>query len=308
MGITQGNELTIRVRDYNLDTTLASGQVFRWHRANGAWEGVLDGHWLRLRQRDENQITVHSAVPIRSWGFVEHFLQTKVDLAPILTAFPAEPLIGRAVAAFPGLRLLRQLPWECLASFLLSSNKQIRQFSLTIEAMCRAYGVPVVTPPGGQATYTFPEPERIAAVPERELRSLKTGYRAPYLLATARAIADRTVDLVALHQASVEEARTILMELPGVGRKIADCVLLFAYGFASAFPVDVWIEKIIWQWYFAKRPPRSSEIQDLASQRFGPHPGYVQQYLYHYARLGAPLDPPPESTSPSPMPPSVTTV
>jgi N-glycosylase/DNA lyase len=131
----------------------------------------------------------------------------------------------------------------------------------------------------------FPSAARLASASEAELRACKMGFRAPFLLATARRIAEGQCDLSRLQTLPLEAARAELMSLPGVGRKIADCVLLFAYGYPRAFPVDVWIAKALQQLYFPRRRVRLSRLQQFANAHFGPNAGYAQQYLFHYMRL-----------------------
>jgi N-glycosylase/DNA lyase len=189
-----------------------------------------------------------------------------------------------AVTACRGLRLLRQDPWECLASFILSSTKQIVQIRQIIRALCDCYGESVAVPPGYPPARAFPSPALLAATTEAELRACKMGFRAPYLLAAARRIAAGELDLSRIRHLPVETARAELMELPGVGRKIADCVLLFAYGFQSAFPVDVWVMKALRQLYFSRRRANLQRLHRFAATHFGPNAGYAQQYLFHYMR------------------------
>ncbi|MCS7338667.1 MAG: hypothetical protein NZ739_10605 [Verrucomicrobiae bacterium] len=185
------------------------------------------------------------------------------------------------------MRLLRQDPWECLASFILSSNNHVRRIREMIATLCERYGEPVEVPPGYPPAFAFPEPERIAAATERELRRCKLGFRAPYLLGAARAVARREPDLTSLGSRSYETARRALLELPGVGPKVADCVLLFAYGFQTAFPVDVWILRALRMFYFRGRKPTRRQIDEFVRAHFGPYAGYAQQYLYHYMRTRA---------------------
>jgi N-glycosylase/DNA lyase len=137
--------------------------------------------------------------------------------------------------------------------------------------------------PGARA-WSFPDPERLAQVTESDLRACKMGFRAPYLLATARVIAEGHFSLERLGTLPVDQARTELMTLPGVGPKIADCVLLFAYGFQTAFPVDVWIMKALRQLYFPGRRASLARLREFAATHFGPNAGYAQQYLFHYMR------------------------
>jgi N-glycosylase/DNA lyase len=192
-----------------------------------------------------------------------------------------------AVSKCRGLRLLRQEPWECLGSFILSSTKQITQIQQIIRLLCQRFGVPVVVPPDQEPAWAFPEAARLAACTEAELRDCKMGFRAPNLLRAARMVAAGEVDLEALRHRPEQEARRELIRLPGVGEKIADCVLLFGLGCASAFPVDVWVARALRRLYFPRTHPTARELRAYAARYFGGHAGYAQQYLFHYIRLTA---------------------
>lgn len=274
------------VRDYDLAATLASGQAFRWKLHDGAWEGVIAQHWVSLRSRN-NGIAAETANSPADWRWLSDYLQTSLDLNSVLLTFPDDEPMRASVTACRGLRLLRQDPWECLASFILSSTKQIVQIQQIVGLLCERFGSPVVTPAGHAAACAFPSAERLATATEAELRACKMGFRAPNLLAAARKVAARELDLRALHCCTVEEARAQLTELPGVGPKIANCVLLFAYGFQQAFPVDVWVLKALHQLYFPKRRPSPPRLQRFIATHFGPNAGYAQQYLFHYMRSKA---------------------
>ena len=139
-------------------------------------------------------------------------------------------------------------------------------------------------PAGEHGIYSFTTPQRIAAATESELRACKMGFRAPHLLAAARRIADGQLDPDRLRHRPLAEAREELMQLRGVGAKIADCVLLFACGFEEAFPVDVWVERALRQLYFPRRRTTAKRLRHFAATHFGPHAGYAQQYLFHYMR------------------------
>jgi N-glycosylase/DNA lyase len=271
------------VQDYNLDATLASGQTFRWRRDAAGWNGVIGRRWVRL-QFDAASITAHVAEPATDWKWLADYLQIETDLGSILATFPDDAPMRAAVGACRGLRLLRQDPWECLASFILSSTKQIVQIEQVVALVCEQFGEPVSVPSGAAPARAFPSPDRIADAAEAALRACKMGFRAPYLRGTAQLIACGNFDLERLRHDSVEHARAALMELPGVGRKIADCVLLFAYGFASAFPVDVWVMKALRQLYFPRRRPALARLHGFAATHFGPNAGYAQQYLFHCMR------------------------
>jgi N-glycosylase/DNA lyase len=273
---------TIAIRDYDLAATLASGQAFRWRKVDQAWVGVIGSNWVRLGAHGD-EITAETTQPISDWTWLTDYLQVELDYAAVLRAFPDDGPMRAAVAACRGLRLLRQDPWECLASFILSSTKQIVQIQQITARLCERYGEAVAAG-SGAAAYSFPSAERLAGVSEAELRACKMGFRAPYLLGSAESVASGRIDLGRLGELSVEVARAELMKLAGVGPKIANCVLLFAYGFQSAFPVDVWVAKALQELYFPRRRVNRKRLERFASTHFGPHAGYAQQYLFHYVR------------------------
>jgi N-glycosylase/DNA lyase len=309
------SSILLPVRDYDLAATLDSGQAFRWHPCNDSWVGVIGQRWVRLTQMRDG-IRAETAGPVADWRWLRDYLQTETDLAAVLKTFPDDAPMRDAVAACRGLRVLRQDPWECLASFILSSTKQIVQIRQIVALLCERFGEPVSlsSPKGGEGRgeeadyfetqipsprpsprlggareenglcFAFPTPQRLAAATEAELRSCKMGFRAPHLLAAARQIANGRFDLERLRHLPLAEAREELMKLRGVGGKIADCVLLFAHGFDGAFPVDVWVERALRELYFPRRRVGDKRLRQFAATHFGPHAGYAQQYLFHYMR------------------------
>jgi len=281
------DKTTIAVRDYDLAATLNSGQAFRWNEVDGGWEAVVSGRWVRLRETAKG-IAAETAEPIEDWSWLRNYLQADARFDEVIASFPDDEPMRAAVEACRGLRLLRQDFWECLASFILSSNKQILQIRQMVAAICERFGEPVPGGPSGAAAHAFPSPERLARCSEVELRDCKLGYRAPYLQDSARMIAEGSVVLDELSKLSCGEARTELIKLPGVGPKIADCALLFGGGFQEAFPIDVWILKALKQLYFQrKRNVTPRRIREFSDSYFAPNGGYAQQYLFHYMRQTA---------------------
>jgi N-glycosylase/DNA lyase len=317
-------ETSLRVRDYDLAATLDSGQAFRWQLRGDSWTGVIGMHRVRLTPLRDG-IRAQTADQVADWQWLRDYFQTEVDLDAVLKTFPDDAPMHDAVAACRGLRILRQDPWECLASFILSSTKQIVQIRQIVALLCERFGEPILrpaaTPPvnfvavpqsgmsplhltqsnvradsrrllrfGGSGlnknhlSHSFPTAERLAAATELELRACKMGFRAPHLLAAARQIASGGFDLERLRHLPQAEAREELMKLRGVGHKIADCVLLFAFGFDGAFPVDVWVERALRELYLPRRRVSAKRLQHFAATYFGPHAGYAQQYLFHYMR------------------------
>jgi N-glycosylase/DNA lyase len=282
------SETRLLTRQYDLAATLNSGQAFRWQPTVGAWQGVIGRQWVRL-QSHAHGIHAWTWPKVRSWDWLSHYLQTNIDLEIVLASFPArDPHLSAAVNACRGLRLLRQDPWECLASFILSSTKQIVQIRQIVELLCQRFGDSLPPCPHVARAWTFPRPETIAACSEADLRGCKMGFRAPALQAAARRIVERTLVLDDLFGLPTAEARQKLITLPGVGEKIANCVLLFALGAQDAFPMDVWILKALRDLYFPNRTINRSELGAFVQSHFGPYAGFAQQYLFHYIRVHLP--------------------
>jgi N-glycosylase/DNA lyase len=299
------------VCDYDLSATLTSGQAFRWREVGGAWEGVIHGRWVRLRQINSSPsdgaaaepfdvqgstfdvrrcplstIEATTALPITDWQWLTDYLRLEDDLGAQLATFPNDAPMRAAVAHCHGLRLLRQEPWECLASFILSSTKQIVQIQQCIALLSERFGEPALTPPEVGRQFAFPSATRLAAATEAELRACKIGFRATYLQAAARMVTAGELDLARIPSLPLHTAREELMRIPGVGPKIADCALLFSCGIDAAFPIDVWVERALRQLYFPKRRVKRARIERFAATHFGPHAGLAQQYLFHYLRTG----------------------
>jgi len=186
--------------------------------------------------------------------------------------------LWEALDAFPGLRILRQDPWECTAAFITSIASNIPRITGNLNDMAREYGSPIRL--GSAEDHTFPRPDHLDD--ELGLRRLKLGFRAGYLVQAARLARSGILEEIACQ--SYEDAKETLMVIPGVAEKVADCVLLFAYGRLNAFPVDTWIRKVMIQLFFKGRRVPDRAIRAFASERWGDLAGVAQQYLYHWSR------------------------
>ena len=269
----------INVSDFDLASTLECGQAFRWSRANGGWfVGVVGREAWRLRQ--ENDILLCHCSPEIVSG-IQHYLSLDRSLLDIVATFPADDAALRdAVRRHWGLRVLRQEPWETLASFIASSTKQIVQIRQIVELLAHRFGEPI-----GNDFHAFPTVEAIARASHEQLLECKLGFRAKNLLATAQMIDSGAIKFDALRSMEYGHALEELVKLPGVGEKIANCVLLFSCGFDQAFPIDVWIERALCRLYFPrKRNVTHRQLREFIGSHFGPCAGWAQQYLFFAER------------------------
>ena len=270
---------TIPAPHFDLEKTLCSGQVFHWTPHGRGFVGAITENLIYLEQVGESVLA-----PTEHARRVEHYLALDHPLPEILQTFPQDPAIRVAVEFGQGLRIIRQPVWECLATFLTSPLKQVGQIRAISLSIRKRFGRRLRQ--GEFEAFSYPRPEQLAEVQLEELLECKLGFRARNLLGTAKKVALGEIDLEALRTLSVEEARGALCELPGVGEKIANCVLLFAYERLDAVPIDVWIGRVLKEVYFAGRskvPLR--ELKSFSANYFGSYAGYAQQYLFHHWRL-----------------------
>jgi N-glycosylase/DNA lyase len=269
----------IEAPDFDLEKTLNCGQVFHWEKCGAGFAGAIGDKAAYVEQEgDQLRFAGVSAKVVANYFSLDH------PLANICQSFPRDPAMTAANDFCRGLRIIRQPRWECLATFICSSMKQvahIRQISL---ALRKRFGLEQVI--YGNHVYHFPKAKRLGRSSERELRECALGYRAKNLLATARLVASGEADLDGWSELADEELRERLCELPGVGAKVANCVMLFAYERLRAFPIDVWIERVLRQQYFPrKRKVTAQQLREFCDRYFGEHGGYAQQYLFHHARV-----------------------
>jgi N-glycosylase/DNA lyase len=271
----------IQAQDFDLEKTLNCGQVFHWEKSGEGFVGAIGDKAVYVEQQ---------AGALRFGGVggkaIAHYFSLDHRLADVCGSFPSDAAMTAAADFCRGLRIIRQPRWECLATFICSSMKQvahIRQMSL---ALRKRFGSQHAI--YGTHVYAFPSAARLAQSTEPGLRDCALGYRANNLLATAKCVASGEADLESWRKLPDAELRERLCELPGVGVKVANCVMLFAYERLRAFPIDVWIERVLKQQYFPRRRKISAQqLRAFCDEYFGQHGGYAQQYLFHHARTGA---------------------
>jgi N-glycosylase/DNA lyase len=264
----------------NLRATLECGQVFHWQeRPDGAWEGLIGAEPAVVREKDGQLEVIRGEADM-----VSRYFALDHDLEEIYAGFPGDAVMLAALDFCRGLRIIRQPTWECLATFITSSMKQVAHIRQMSFALRERFGRAV----RGSAWRAYPEPERLASASEEDLRACGLGYRAKNLRSTAQRVVSGRADLAAWSSLEDAALREELCTLPGVGRKVANCAMLFGFGRLGAFPVDTWISRILRRSYWRGRgKPTPLALEKRLARRFGPHAGYAQQYLFHHARMTA---------------------
>jgi N-glycosylase/DNA lyase len=262
---------------FSLRHTLESGQCFRWRALADGWHLVQErGRAWRVRQDGD---TLEYAGAPRA--FVRHFFALDEDFDAVTAALSRDPLVAPAVQACRGLRILRQDPWECTVAFLCSQMSNIKKIRHNMDCIARQFGTPCTFE--GRALHAFPQPGRIDDA--ARLRDCAVGFRAKYILAANRMLTDAR--LARLRRMGYEKAKEALLEVPGIGEKVADCILLFGLGKGEAFPVDIWMERALRAVHFKSAKLPLHRMAAFGRERWGPLAGYAQQYLYHWCRTRA---------------------
>ena len=263
----------LRTHPFSLSDTLECGQFFRFTKVMDTYLVQSSNRIFSLYQKGDSLF--YEGV---EESFLIHFFRLDEDLDSILKEIDRDTMIHQTIQKYRGLRLIRQDPWECLISFLCSSAKAIPHIRSMIEALCKSIGKKVFY--GNYLGYGFPEPHCLGD--PCQLESVRAGFRTAYLVKASRCI-DRN-QLLALKGLSYRDARKRLMTLSGVGKKVADCTLLYSLDFLEAFPIDTWIKKGLQKVYFGRRRVGEKEMEEFVSNHFGPYAGYAQLYLYHFWR------------------------
>jgi N-glycosylase/DNA lyase len=268
-------------QDFSLDQTLGCGQVFRWDRDDkGWWYGVAGDKVIRIRQTG-NRLTFKGA----SSSWITRYFSLDIDLHPILTSIDRDPVIHAAIQQCTGLRLIRQPVWECLVSYICSTNSNIPMIRRRIANIAAQFGKEIMFE--DKRYFSFPDPSAISCSDGHSIAHCKLGYRTPYVMDTACMISDFRRWEDTLNAQPFEKARGELMKFPGVGPKAADCILLFGFQKYEAFPVDVWIRRIMHHNYIKNLSTVSAlttreydSIRQFAKRYFGDYCGFAQEYLY----------------------------
>ncbi len=276
----KGNLILNGVRDFDLTETFDCGQCFRWEKTDDAWYGMAYGMPLKLSQKGD--IVTLFETSKDAWDKVwSRYFDIERDYGKIKNRLSSDPVMKKASAFGGGIRLLNQEPFECLISFIISASNNIPRIKKIIDSLCTNFGSKVTYL--GKDFYTFPTAKRLSCLELSDLAVIKAGFRDKYILNAAKAVAGGMIDLECLKSASYEYAKSELLKLPGVGNKVADCVLLFSLEKYGSFPVDVWIKRIMEYCYFDGETDKAT-ISAFAEEKFAELGGFAQQYLFYWAR------------------------
>ena len=269
--------MQIHAPDFNLEATLDSGQVFGFEKdVKNSYRGAIAGERVLLRQnRDSLRVSTPNGLGAR---VVRDYFDLDRDLAPVYRFLREDERLLPALRAFRGLRLIHQDPWEALACFILSSNNNVKRIQGIRRNLMKHFNK--------DGAEIFPRPGQVAQSHEKVLRDLGLGYRAPFLFYTAKFVAANPECLRHIREAGYAEAKERVLAFPGIGEKVADCVLLYGFQKYEAFPVDVWILRAMRGLYFRNRKVPEAKVLAFGQKKWRQHAGYVQQYLFHAARHG----------------------
>ena len=266
----------------SLHETINSGQIFLWENYGNEWF-VLDGNDIIMGKQTPFEVITFSKI-------AKNFFREDDNYEKILKDITKDKIVKKATNRYPGLRITRQDPFQCCISFIVSSNSNIPNIRMRLQKLCRKFGKKVRFQK--RDFVLFPEPKRLARATLQELKECKLGYRSKYVLDTSQAIASGEVDLDELKKMKYEQAREVLLKLPGIGDKVADCVMLFSLEKLDSFPLDTWMLKILQKYYsdsicIDKKSISKKRYEDMHQdivEHFGKYAGYSQQFLYKMER------------------------
>ena len=271
------------VRDFDIAQTLECGQCFHFEKLREMEYGVVyKKNLLHIKQEGDKLYCFDTDEETFQKIWMDYFdlERNYAEIKQILVN--SDERLTHAIKVNSGVRILNQDFTETLLSFIISQNKQIPHIRKIVRELSEKYG-DFLGELSGIQFYAFPDEEQIANITEENYRECKTGFRAPYLLDAGKKLQFSEYTTQNLKQAGYDEAKKILMQIKGVGEKVANCVLLFALGYRNAFPVDVWIKRIMEEMYF-EDSAYAQTIMKFAREKFGDYGGYAQQYLFYYAR------------------------
>ena len=265
--------------EVNLEHTINSGQVFLWKKFGLKWYGINGKKILILEDKlDPNRKDIHNF-----FRFDDDFQKIKIQLSK-------DKIVKEAIKKFPGMRILRQDPFQCYISFIISSNSNIPNIQTRLQKLCKRFGEKKII--HGKEFFLFPKPEKLANAEISEIAKCGLGYRSKYVKEAAIAINDEIINFTSIKKLEYRDARDDLCHVFGIGKKVADCILLFSLDKLEAVPLDRWVLRILQKYYSKEFEIKTKSITDKTYDdlhdkivnHFGKYAGYAQQFLFKNER------------------------
>ena len=271
----------IEYNTINLENTINSGQVFLWKKQKEFWYGI----------NGQDVLKVDDSGNVTSLGSKKYdFFRNSDDIEKIIKSISKDKTTRIAVKKYLGLRLLRQDPFQCFISFIVSSNSNIQKIKSSLEKISIKFGTKIRF--DNQEFNIFPEPKKIANASIQEIQNCGVGYRAKFIIDAAKMVESRQIDFDYLRKSNYHNAKEMILTVPGIGNKVADCILLFSLDKIEAFPLDTWMIRILQKYYLEKFEIETKSItekqynilHEKIVKHFGPYAGYAQQFLFKMER------------------------
>ena len=265
----------------NLENTINSGQVFLWTKQKEFWYGI----------NGQDILKINNLGKITSYSNKKYdFFRNTDDMKEIIKSISKDKTTKIAVKKYLGLRLIRQDPFQCFISFIVSSNSNIQKIKSSLEKISTKFGKKIQF--DNKEFYMFPEPKKIANATIQEIQNCGVGYRAKFIIDAAKMVESRQIDFDQLKKSNYQNAKETILTVPGIGNKVADCILLFSLDKLEAFPLDRWMIRILKKYYLEKFELETKSItekqynilHEKIVKHFGPYAGYAQQFLFKMER------------------------
>jgi N-glycosylase/DNA lyase len=265
----------------DIDNSINSGQVFLWEKDGTDWYGINGQNILKINRNG----TIKSILNLKT-----NFFRKNDNIQEIMESISKDKTVKKAVKEYEGLRIFRQDPFQCMISFIISSNSNIQKIKSSLEKITKKFGKQIKI--NNKEFFLFPKPEKIAKASIDEIKTCGVGYRAPFIREAAKMVVLKKIDFKYLEKCNYQEAKKNICLVPGIGNKVADCIMLFSLNKLEAFPLDTWMIKILEKYYSNEFNIETKTItqkqyeilHEKIVNYFGPYCGYAQQFLFKMER------------------------
>ncbi len=281
--IEEKNSIILKnIKDFIPKHIFECGQCFRWYREeDDSYTCIAHKKVINVKKEDNNLILKNTNINDFEYVWYNYFDLDK-DYGEIKKILSSDSIMNKAIKFGSGIRILNQDEWEILISFIISANNRIPMIKRAVRTLSEKYGE-YICDYKGKKFYSFPTPERLSRLEVEEIKACYTGFRAKYIRNAATIVANKEIDVYRMKNIDTTSARKELMLFSGIGPKVSDCIMLYSMQKYDAFPIDVWVKRVM-EYFYVKEDTKLKDIQKYAQDKFGDYAGYAQQYLFYYAR------------------------